>query len=283
MDKKLLLWFVASSLISSISLLYNIHISDPNLPSYEIAGHPLVILMLCFVFGWTKKDKVLEQMSHNVLPADPTYRYIGLLICVIALFLPLSYNLAFVIFKVLLIFIGVFIIFYGAAASLPAILVFVYGFSISFPIVLDALAGDAFALLTTRIVSGVAGLFFSVGYEGQVLHVLNIEGNRNYYYIDAGCSGSASLAIFLTVFALMLIDIRPPSKYLFPLFLFGLAGTSFQNVLRLVFLLAVSYFYGSSATWTMHEYAGYIIFPVWFAIFVYVYLKTVVHTRSMER
>jgi|GEM_PF-6062072 len=49
------------------------------------------------------------------------------------------------------------------------------------------------------------------------------------------------IAIFLKVFALMLIDIRPPSKCILPLFLFGTIGTSVQNILRLFLLLAANY------------------------------------------
>jgi len=119
----------------------------------------------------------------------------------------------------------------------------------------------------------VAGLICPVGNEGQLISIVNSEGIRMLFFIDAGSSGSASLVISLTVFALMLIDIRLPSKYILPLFLFGIIGTSVQNILRLVLLLAANCHLGMEATWQVHDYAGYVLFPIWFSIFIYVYLK----------
>jgi exosortase/archaeosortase family protein len=91
--------------------------------------------------------------------------------------------------------------------------------------------------------------------------------------VDTRCAGSDSLAIFLAVFGLMLIDRKPQNKVLIGLFIFGLIGTYLQNFARLLLLFAAGYYYGADALWAVHDYAGYILFPVWFLGFSLIYLK----------
>lgn len=270
MKDKLLVWIAISIAISVIRIHFlqnNIVVEEP------FTAHPFVILMLCAVFGWLKKDAILSQMNNEGMLDEPSYMIAGVLITALSLLMPLSSNLAFAIFTILLMCIGLFMVFFGAAAYLPSLLLLVYGFSISFPKILDEYLGTQYALVTTNIVAHIAALFYPVGFEGQVLSVTNPESVKDLLYIDVGCSGSASIAIFLTVFALMLLDMRPRKGLIFPLFLFGILGTSVQNILRLVLLIAADYHFGSAVMWQVHDYAGYVLFPTWFAIFIYVYLK----------
>jgi exosortase/archaeosortase family protein len=270
MKNKLLIWLAISIAIS----ILRIHFSQHNIVVEEpFNAHPFVILMLCIAFGWLKKDAILSQMNEDGMLAEPSYMAAGVFITAMSLMMPLSSNLAFAIFTIFLMCIGLFTVFFGEAAYMPSLLLFVYGFSISFPIILDEYLGTQYALVTTNIVAHVAALFYPVGFEGQVLSVTNPEGVKDLLYIDVGCSGSASIAIFLTVFALMLLDIRPRKSLIFPLFLFGILGTSVQNILRLVLLIAADYHFGSTVMWQVHDYAGYVLFPAWFTIFIYVYLK----------
>jgi exosortase/archaeosortase family protein len=270
MNRKTVLWFAASITLISLKFLLT---KDYALTPSIFGAHPFVVFGLCLAFGWMKRDSIFSHINDQKILADPAYLAVGVLITAIFLIIPLFTDPAFALFNVILLLTGVSLIFFGAAAYLPSLLVFVYGFSISFPVILDKLAGTQYALLTTRVTAGVAGLIYPVGYEGQLISIIDSGGIRNLFFIDAGCSGSASLAIFLTVFALMLIDIRPPSRYILPLFLFGIIGTSVQNILRLVLLLAANYHLGMEATWQVHDYAGYVLFPIWFSIFIYVYLK----------
>ena len=272
-SKKALAWFVVSLAVLVLGIFTALWFNSSTHVSYDGSAHPLVILGLCLIFGWLKRDVVLQHIEVERFFAESVYLFVGVLITVVSLVMPLSTNLAFVLFKILLTFVGVFFVFFGAAAYLPSLLVFVYGFSVSFPKLLDELLGIQYALVTTRLTADVAGLVYPVGYEGQLISTINSEGIKNVVYIDAGCSGSASIAIFFTIFALMMIDIKPPLKYILPLFLFGIVGTSLQNILRLVVLLSTNYHFGSDAMWQMHAYVGYFLFPIWLAIFVYVYLK----------
>jgi exosortase/archaeosortase family protein len=271
-SKKMLLWIAISIAIilagsKAFFMQSSTHVAN------DFTAHPLVILMMCSIFGWLKRDVILQQIDDGNLFAESAYLVAGAVIIILSIMMPESTNLAFVLFKILLTLVGVFFVFFGAAAYLPSLLVFVYGFSVSFPKLLDEFFGTQYALVTTRLTAGAAGLVYPVGYDGQLISLINSEGVKNVVYIDSGCSGSASIAIFLTIFALMMIDIKPPSKYILPLFIFGIVGTSLQNILRLVVLLSTNYHFGSNAMWQMHAYAGYFLFPIWLAIFIYVYLK----------
>jgi exosortase/archaeosortase family protein len=280
MKNKLLVWFAISIALAFIKILFSQHgivVEEP------FTAHPFVILMLCVAFGWLKKDAILSQMHNEGILAEQSYVAAGVFITLISLLMPLSSNLAFAIFTILLMCIGLFMVFFAAAAYLPSLLLFVYGFSISLPKILDEYLGTQYALVTTNIVAHVAALFYPVGFEGQVLSVTNPEGVKDFLYIDAGCSGSASIAIFLTVFALMLLDIKPRKGRILPLFLFGIFGTSVQNILRLVLLIASNYHFGSTVMWQVHDYAGYVLFPAWFAVFIYVYLKVGVGSLQVAK
>ncbi|MBN2109652.1 MAG: exosortase/archaeosortase family protein [Methanosarcinaceae archaeon] len=273
MKNNFLAWITISI---AIVLIRSFFLISGSFQPHESAAYPFVILGLCLVFGCLKKDVFLAQIKNAPLSADPAYVLAGVFIAAISIFMPLSYEPAFMIFSILLTFIGVFIIFFGPAAYLPALLLFVYGFSISIPVILNETLGNSYAFITARLAANAADLIYPVAQQGQLISIVNAQGIRDMIYIDAGCSGSASLAIFITIFSLMLIDIKPRNRHILPLFLFGLLGTSLQNILRLVLLLAANYHFGSEAMWQMHDYAGYILFPVWFSVFVYVYLKVAV-------
>ncbi len=272
-NKKLSTWFVVSIATIVGSYFQSIYFQNQIFTPYQFSAHPLVILMLCFSVGWLKRDSILKEMNNQAMLAEPVYISVGVLVTFISLLMPVSTKPIFVLFKVLLTFVGMFFIFFGAAAYLPSMLLFVYGFSVSFPILLNEFFGTQYALITTSLVAHAAGLVYPVDFNGQVISIVNSEGLSNLIYIDAECSGSASLAIFLTIFALMMIDIKPRTNRILPLFLFGIVGTSLQNILRLVVLLATNYHFGLDSMWFMHAYAGYILFPIWFAVFIYVYLK----------
>lgn len=282
MKNKVLIWFAICAAITVLRVLF---FQDGIVVSEQFSAHPFVILLLCVAFGWLKKDVILSQMNKEGMFAEPPYLAVGMFIAAMSLVMPLSSNPVFMLFNIFLLCTGLFMIFFGEAAYLPSLLLFVYGFSVSFPILLNEYFGTQYALITTNIVAHVAALFYPVGFEGQLISIINPQGVRNLLYITAECSGSASLAIFLTVFALMIIDIKPRKNRILPLFLFGIVGTSLQNIFRLIVLVASNYHFGSDVMWQMHDYAGYILFPTWFAFFIYVYLKIGVgtpHTMDAE-
>lgn len=277
MKNKVLLWLAMSIAVLVLrSAIFRNELS----PSQELTAYPFIILGLCLAFGWLKKDAILAQVNEETVFSEPAYLVTGIFITALSLIIPLSGDPAFMVFSVFLTLIGVLLIFFGVVAYIPSLLLFVYGFSISFPIIIDELLGTEYALATTYLVAKVAGLVYPVGFQGQLIGIINSQGVQDLIFIDAQCSGSASMAIFITIFALMVIDIRPRGNYAFLLFFFGILGTSLQNIFRLVLLLAANYHFGSEVMWQVHAYAGYVLFPVWFSIFVYVYLKVAIAERE---
>jgi len=269
MKNKILIWLAISIALTFSKIIFFLN----GIVLSEQGQHPFIILMLCIAFGWLKKDVISGQMRKEGMLAEPLYVAAGVFITVVALLMPLSGESGFMLFNIILLFTGMFMVFFGAASHLPSLLVFVYGFSVSFPKIFAGAMGTQYALITTRIVAYIASMVYSLSFEGQWINLTDAAGSVSSVFIDVGCSGSASLAIFLTVFALMLIDVRPGNDRILPLFLFGILGTSVQNILRLVLLVATNYHFGSVAMWKMHDNAGYVLFPVWFMIFIYVYLR----------
>jgi exosortase/archaeosortase family protein len=123
------------------------------------------------------------------------------------------------------------------------------------------------------VVSILKGIGYQILSQGQVIQFSGLSGDISIF-IDSECSGSASMAVFIAIFALMMIDIKLPAKKAIPIFFFGVIGTTLQNILRLIILIISGYYYGKDALWTAHCYVGYIIFPIWFALFAFVYLRT---------
>ena len=109
--------------------------------------------------------------------------------------------------------------------------------------------------------------------EGVVIHFTSLTGNAISTTIVPGCAGYATIGVFIALFALMMLDIRLPLKKAWYIFLIGLAGTWLQNIIRVVVSVAAGYYWGSGALEAMHYNAAYVIFPLWYALFAYIYLR----------
>lgn len=179
----------------------------------------------------------------------------------------------FEIFRLLLAWVGLAFVFFGEAASLPALLLCILGFGIAFPKLVDAIVGIAYAQFSTWIAYNIAQFFIPINVSGTVISMTTLQGDRLMVEINAACSGAASMSVFLVVFALMSLDVPLPRRKWAALLLFGIIGTSLQNILRLVLLLITGYNFGPSAIQGGESIAGYIIFPIWYALFAFVYLR----------
>ena len=71
----------------------------------------------------------------------------------------------------------------------------------------------------------------------------------------------------------MMLDVRLPLKKAWYVFLIGLAGTWLQNIIRIVASVTAAYYWGPSALQTMHYNLAYFIFPLWYALFAYIYFR----------
>ncbi len=81
------------------------------------------------------------------------------------------------------------------------------------------------------------------------------------------------MGVFLALFALMTLDRPLPARRGVALFLFGVAGTWFQALLRLVILILIGYYLGRDALWTAHFWTIYLLFPLWYLTFGCIYFR----------
>lgn len=229
-------------------------------------AYPWAILFLC-AFFLVSKRKELSPVHNSII-----FSISGITIYFISFFMPATAP-EFEIFRLLLAWVGLAFVFFGETASLPALLLCILGFGISFPKLVDAIMGLAYARFSTWIAYSIASFFIPVMQGDTVISMITVSGEQLLMIINEACSGSASMSVFLVIFMLMSLDLPlPRRKWAFLLF-FGIIGTFLQNIVRLVLLMFVGYYFGTSAIQGGESIAGYIIFPLWYALFAFVYLK----------
>ena len=81
------------------------------------------------------------------------------------------------------------------------------------------------------------------------------------------------MGVFLAIFALMMMDVPLPWKKALPLLIFGILGTMLQNLVRIEAILFSTYWWGWKGLSTVHRSIPFFIFPLWYALFAYIYLK----------
>ncbi len=287
---KILLWLVLS-LTLSITFFLDFWASLPTMLSPDwIFGQyqasPWAVLALCLVFLWLKRREVWRGMNQNKTfrsLGEALARYflnpqlpLGLAVVTGAILMPASRD--YLVFQVLLASLGVFIIIFGKAAKIPAILMAVYGFAISFPLLIERFAENAYS---RTAIAPVMAVMTTLGYplqnEGQWVNLTSSGGEPIIVAITAACAGPATMGVFVALFVLMRLDMPLPPKKAIWLFIFGAAGTWFQSFIRLVFLLLVGYYSGEDALWAAHAWSIYIVFPLWYILFAYVYFRQVRH------
>ena len=281
--KKFVVWLVLCLFIS-ILFFRELWSNLETLLSFDYiqshGAYSWFVLLLCILWIWMKRVEIRRGMQTR---GSPFFIAAGLIMLVVSLTASLHYSsthslgYGFIVFLMLLACLGIFTIFFGEACLIPSALLGIYCFALVFPLLISRYAGTQYSLATVLIVVSILTAFgYPITSQGQLIHIHLPANNINLpVFIDAACSGSASLGVFIAIFALMMIDIMLPAKKAASLFIFGVVGTSVQNILRLVVLILAGYYYGSEALWTAHIYAGYVIFPVWYAFFAYVYLRQV--------
>lgn len=225
---------------------------------------------LCLLWLWLKRRDILPAMKD----AKPSPRYIlvGLVVLALSLFLPRSDD--FLIFLMLLGWLSIFTIIFKKAGMVPSILLAIYGFAVGFPIVMGTWVGNTSAILTTNVITTIfKAIGFSIMNDGTVLTFNSVNGDTISTVITDACSGYYTIGVFIALFSLMMIDIRLPLRKAWYVFLFGLIGTWLQNIIRIVITVVAGYYWGSEALESTHYNISYIIFPLWFALFAFIYLK----------
>lgn len=268
------LWFIASLVISFIFFqefwanLGTMLSLDWIFSQYHAS--PWGVLALCLIWLYLKRKEVWRGMSLR--SSLVFFVPLGLALVAGAILLPSSQD--FLVFQVLLASLGVFVIVFGRAAKIPSILLAIYGFAISFPLIIERFAQLPYSMSEIKpLVWILTSLGYPLESQGQWIHLTSSSSEPITVAITAACAGPATMGVFLAIFALMMLDIPLPSRKAAWLFLFGMVGTWFQSFMRLVILMLVGYYWGEDAMWTAHFWTIYILFPLWYLLFVYIYFR----------
>ncbi len=253
------------------------HLSFIDYPALKQNGFYLwAVLFLCLAWIVVKRAEIIRAVKDAHI--EPGWVLAGS--CLLGASIALLYyvvmspvGLAVGLFAVLFGVVASFSLFFGRASKIPLMLLGLFGVAVFFPIVLENVLSAPFSRATAVLsVSALQLLGMPISLSGVTVTLNSVAGYTILTKVDARCAGSDSLAIFLAVFGLMVIDRRPRANILIGLVILGVIGTYLQNFVRLLLLFTAGYYYGSDALWTVHDYAAYILFPLWFLIFSVIYL-----------
>lgn len=243
-------------------------------PDYVFGGHHAAhwgVLALCLIWLWLKRGEILAQLGAK---ARPLPIVLGLLVIATARALPTSLDL--VVLQGLLVSLGALFAVFGRLVRAPTIALGVYGFAVLFPIVVERFVADSYASVATGpLLALLEMLGYPIASQGGWIQIPSLSGPTIQVVVTADCAGPATMAVFVALFALMMLDLPLPPRRAIGLFLFGIAGTWLQSFLRLVFLLLTGYYLGETALWTLHSYSIYVVFPLWYLTFAWLYFRQV--------
>jgi len=239
---------------------------------------PWGVLGLCVLWLWLMSKQIKRDME---LKSGLIFIPLGLGLVVAAIFLPSSHD--YLVFQVLLAFLGGFIAFFGKGARIPAILLGIYGFVIAFPLAVARFVELPYSATAIKpLLWLLTALNYAFHNEGQLLHFSSNSGEPISVAITGACAGPTTTAVFLAIFALMMLDMPLPPRKAFWLLLFGVIGTWLQNIIRVIILVLIGYQWGKEALFTAHFWSIYILFPSWYLLFVYVYFRQVGKPRQVR-
>lgn len=261
--------FIFGNIFNNFSDILNIQLLKQN------GFFSWAVLLLCVLWIWTKRAEI--DISHAKFDVRWTCLGIGLFIPAVVLLSFLSVSVAGLplkIFAIGLIVVSTFCIFFGHASKIPLMILAVYGIAVGFPLLVESVISSPFSTVTAVFSTLTLGIFgIPVSLEGVTVTLTSLNGSNIVTMVDSRCSGSDSIAIFFAIFGLMLIDKKPKNFIALGLLIFGVAGTYIQNFMRLLLLFTAGYYYGPDSLWFVHDYASYVLFPIWFLIFSLIYVK----------
>jgi len=272
---KLAVWFIVSLVLSLIFFReFWASLGAMLSPSWIFAQHhaaPWGILGLCTIWLWLKRKQIRSDMEAR---QNLVFIPLGLALVIGAILMPLPQD--FMVFQVLLASLGVFVILFSKGSRIPSILLGIYGFAISFPLAIQRFAELPYSISALKpLVWILTGLGYAFQNVGQWMHFTSYSGEPISVAITADCAGPVTMGVFMAIFALMMLDVPLPAKKAVWLFLFGAVGTWFQSFIRLIILMLVGYHWGREALWTAHFWTIYVLFPLWYLLFAYIYFRQV--------
>ncbi len=273
MKIRLIIWFTIC-LASSIVFFGELWAKLPQWLSPEgLQRHGVFhwgVLGLCILWLWLKRKDILPKMKTAKLSLP--FVLIGVALVALSIFLPRSDD--FLVFLMLLGWLGVFVMLFSEASIILVILLVIYGFGLVFPILTTQWLGLPSARLVINTVIAITTMLgLPITSQGQVLRFDSVTGDAISTTIVPSCAGYATIGVFIALFALMMLDIRLPLKKAWYIVLLGIVGTWLTNIIRIVLSVAAGYYWGMGALETLHWNLSYIMFPLWYTLFAFIYLK----------
>ncbi|KJR98008.1 MAG: hypothetical protein VR68_11995 [Peptococcaceae bacterium BRH_c4a] len=250
-----------------------------NMFSYDFIfgehhASPCGMLVLCSLFLFSKKKEIKEEAVRTGSRGKHLYITSGVVLIAAAVFMPAE--LDFLILKLAFVLTGAFALVYDRAAKIPLVILMIYTAATTFPIIIANYAETGYAKTAVVPVKAIAWIMgLPLGVNDQLLNMLTLTGDSITVMVTAACAGPTTMGVFLGLFALMHLDMPLPLKRAVCIFAFGVAGTWLQSLIRILIILGMGYNFGEEALWTAHFWTIYILFPVWYLVFAFVYFKQV--------
>jgi exosortase/archaeosortase family protein len=157
---------------------------------------------------------------------------------------------------------------------LPAILVAIFGFSVMFPVLITRFFEESYS---QSVLAPLLALMNAINYpmqqNGQIVSFTRVGGENISANIAIECAGPTTMAIFIVLYVLMMLDSAQSPRRAAFLFFLGVAGTWLQSLIRLVILMVTGWNFGNSAMWTAHYWTVYLLFPLWYLAFAWIYFR----------
>ncbi|MCS7113428.1 MAG: glycosyltransferase [Candidatus Bathyarchaeota archaeon] len=274
--------------VFSIQILYmlrflgNLAYRLVNLHEHLLYGW--VILSACLLWFILKYKDIADAMvDTGGIVARRIYAMAGFTLCIASLIAELVYRVEDFFYAVALsslVISGVFLVF-GSLTPLMISIAYVAG--VGLPLLIDRFAYhpiSEFAARATATTLSILGYEASV--HGSCIAISTFAGSVIEACIDPVCAGSTSLSVFVCLFMLVTMDLNLKlNRKIAVLFVAGCLGVIGQAILRLILIGIVGVNYGFEAFFIAHRYLGYILFPLYFTLFIYVYLKATAKIRRI--
>jgi exosortase/archaeosortase family protein len=230
---------------------------------------PWGVLVLVALMAFLKRKQIRAAMNNR--PA-PVLVVAGLVIACLAFFIP--FREPFFLLRLFAAWIGAFAVIFGSAASIPLALLGAYAFALCYPLLVESYLEAGYASTALAPAVWLLHLFgLRIAAAGQALTFPLPSGAPMLVTVPSSCAGTATMAVFVVIFTLMMLDLPLSREQAIPVFLFGAVGTWLQNVIRIVLIVGSGYFFGENILWTVHFWTIYVLFPLWYLLFALVYFR----------
>lgn len=193
-------------------------------------------------------------------------------------------DVGFGLIDMLIAFVGVCIAFYGLRGfkhfKLPTayLAVLVVGYQLENRITEVAFLQNFLANLITSMLNTL-GISSHV-VNGNTVVLTTIYGKEESAIIDAPCTGIKGMLAYGSLAVLMILDVKTTNKRKALSTAIGFIGTFLVNILRLLTIFLVIYFFGIDAGMAVHIYLGYSLFIVWVFLFWTIAFKYLLEPRE---